>query len=190
MTVAPCTINGCEQPHLHLSLCGHHYRRWYRSQPVTDEMRAAALPRYWRFVDTSAGLGGCWPWTGSRNQKGYGFFAVRGQQYTASRYGFEQRVGPVGDLQVLHHCDSPPCQNDRHWWLGTNLDNVADRVAKGRTRGPRGVDHPRAVFTEQDIREIRAVEPYMKHRDLGALYGVPHATIGAIARRFTWKHVI
>lgn len=45
---------------------------------------------------------------------------------------------PVG-AHVLHKCDVRNCINPNHLFLGSNLDNVADRVTKKRDR-PRGPD--------------------------------------------------
>lgn len=46
---------------------------------------------------------------------------------------WEYTYGPVPDgLHVLHRCDNPPCCNPEHLFLGTPLDNMRDKVAKGR----------------------------------------------------------
>ena len=48
-------------------------------------------------------------------------------------------TGLVDDLIVMHLCDNPPCYRYSHLIVGTNADNTADMIAKGRlapfTRG-------------------------------------------------------
>jgi hypothetical protein len=37
-------------------------------------------------------------------------------------------------MDVLHHCDNPPCCEPVCLFLGTHADNNADKAAKGRAR--------------------------------------------------------
>jgi len=78
---------------------------------------------------------GCWEWTGSRNEKGYGRFNAGGHSpIGAHRYAWQLAYGPVPPgRMVLHECDNPPCVNAAHLFLGTAADNMTDMVAKGRS---------------------------------------------------------
>lgn len=87
--------------------------------------------RFWLKVDKS---GECWLWTSYINPCGYGQF-----QETSYRSERSHRVawrivnGPIPDgMFVLHRCDVRRCVNPAHLFLGTNDDNMADKVAKGR----------------------------------------------------------
>ena len=91
--------------------------------------------RFWRFVEKGPG---CWTWTGAKGQEGYGKFSVlipRLHQIRAHRFSYELHFGPLpAGMQVCHHCDTPSCVRPDHLFVGTQLDNMRDMVAKGRSR--------------------------------------------------------
>jgi hypothetical protein len=82
---------------------------------------------------------GCWEWQSSRARFGHGLFYVDQTNVPAHRYAYRMWVGPIPlGMCVCHSCDNPPCVNPAHLWLGTQRDNVADMVRKGRqAKGPR-----------------------------------------------------
>lgn len=89
--------------------------------------------RFWQHVDQSGGLFACWPWTGATFHWGHGAVKVNGRPWGAHRIAWELTNGPVPvGLQINHHCDNPPCCNPSHLFLGTQMDNVRDMIAKGR----------------------------------------------------------
>ncbi len=89
--------------------------------------------RLWAMVDQSAGADGCWPFLGVRDPNGYGRMSIRrGRTQIASQVAWFVTNGDLGALHVLHHCDNPPCCNPAHLFLGTQADNHADMVSKGR----------------------------------------------------------
>lgn len=80
---------------------------------------------------------GCIEWTGSLNTDQYGQILVGQNVLRTHRLSFEICVGPIPRfMHVLHKCDNRPCINPLHLFLGTNLDNIADRIAKRRTNRP------------------------------------------------------
>lgn len=101
--------------------------------------RTKSLPkRYWVKVDRR-GPDECWLWLGSSKGKkngNYGHIGLGGEHGKiglAHRVGYELEYGAISDnMNVLHTCDNPLCQNPKHLFLGTQLDNIADREAKGR----------------------------------------------------------
>ncbi len=76
---------------------------------------------------------GCWLWTGCVNNKGYGALYIRGKVEGAHRAYWEVYNGSIPDnMCVLHTCDNPPCVNPDHLFLGTQSDNMIDKIKKGR----------------------------------------------------------
>lgn len=84
---------------------------------------------------------GCWFWTGAKTRDGYGVIIDGGVMKSAHRVAWELYRGPIPKQEttqhgccVLHRCDNPCCVNPDHLFLGSQLDNIADAVAKGRNR--------------------------------------------------------
>lgn len=80
-------------------------------------------------------LESCWEWQGELDRYGYGKFRVGKIIAKAHRYSFELHYGDFDkSLHVLHNCDNPKCVNPTHLFLGSNKDNVADKISKGRQK--------------------------------------------------------
>lgn len=160
--------------------------------------------RFWEKVQKTDG---CWIWTGSKRNKGYGAFSytVNGRliQGRAHRYSYELHKGEIPPgLFVLHRCDNPACVNPDHLFLGTNEDNIRDMLAKGRhipggthigNAGDwkRGTEHHAAKLTPDDVREIRRLhaEGGWSYGQLGKRFGVNASAAYKIVKRLLWKQI-
>lgn len=134
---------------------------WARTRtPVPTEKR------FWAKVDKRR-PNECWEWKAFRDKQGYGsvWDSERGRMAAAHRMAFELTygslpqkapgtMGAVGTV-VCHTCDNPPCVNPAHLFAGTQADNNADKVSKGRQPSNAGERNPKAKLTAVDIRAIR-----------------------------------
>jgi len=182
------------------------------TRPFADVL--AELTRLDAAVGTSIRIksNGCWEWTGCKTLRGYGRVRFQGKNTTASRMVWHLVNGDIpSGMFVCHRCDNPPCVNPAHLFLGTQKENMADCVAKGRiartksnthianlsaslhrhfeAHGPtvRGEHVHGSKLTEQDVVAIlRATDP---QRVVAARYGVSQSLVGMIKRRIIWRHV-
>lgn len=131
---------------------------------------------------------GCWLWTGTCSNKGYGAIPLgkRGMKAKAHRVSWSAKNGPIPDgLVVCHKCDTPQCVNPDHLFVGTVFDNNRDRRDKGGYIGNSGL----AVVSERDVVEIRDLEQAMTHSEIAGHYGISQRNVSHICRRRSWKHV-
>lgn len=134
---------------------------------------------------------GCWNWTGGRDASGYGSIRVdRSRVTSAHRLSWELANGqmvPEGTC-VCHTCDNRLCVNPDHLFLGSRGDNNADRHVKGRSAGPKGERHSRAILRNEDILAIRASS--LPVRELVELYHCSESCIRHVISRKNWKHIV
>jgi hypothetical protein len=143
--------------------------------------------RFWSKVQLSEN-GECYEWQGGRNLKGYGMFGwFGGTSIVASRASYEINVGPIPEgLWVLHRCDNRGCVRPDHLFLGTNAENVADKMAKGRQRNLRGEQHPNAKLRAIDIPVIRALGDFLYPATIAGMFGVSREQVGRILKGTAW----
>ena len=85
-------------------------------------------------------------------------------------------------MHVLHKCDNPKCCNPDHLFIGTNADNVADKVSKNRCGFKRmyGQSNGASKLTNAQIKEIKGLyfASMFSQSQLAKCYGVtqPHVS--------------
>lgn len=167
--------------------------------------RQSTAKRFWSKVDVR-GPDECWPWLAYRTPKDYGQFWLNGRNVGAHQQAWLLTYqGPVvPDAVYRHSCDNPPCCNYGHVTPGTQADNMADCVTKGRIatgdrqglrvhpdRAPRGERSGKTSFTEAIVRRIRASLAAGVSRERVALeHGVTRSAIAHIKKRRSWGWLV
>lgn len=118
----------------------------------------------------------------STDKDGYCQVGVSGSNYRAHRLVYEQLVGPLGTLQVLHSCDNPKCINIKHLFLGTQKDNMVDMGNKGR-KANAGL--ATRALSEDAAREAFGLYHYgsASQTQLASKYRVNQSTISLTIKR-------
>ncbi len=144
--------------------------------------------RFWKYV-TQGPQDECWDWHGAIHPEGYGRLAVaKGRFVYVHRVAWELHYGkiPSGKL-CLHRYDRRRCVNPNHLFLGTNAENSADMVAKGRQRP--GELHGTAKLVQAQVDDIRQRHAAGETaRTIAIDYGLSLCHTQAIIARRYWRN--
>jgi len=131
---------------------------------------------------------GCWLWLGCVDGSGYGMIRVDGKTERTHRLSFSLSNNGIPEgLHVLHHCDVRSCINPDHLYAGTNSDNIADKVRRGRVKAgfQKGIKNINAKLTIEQANEIRASS--LTQMEIAKKYGIGQTTVSEIKLNKTWK---
>lgn len=154
--------------------------------------------RFWSKVDRSGGPDACWPWMAGMDKDGYGKFSYPGNRYArAHRVSWSIANGPIEDgLYVCHTCDNPSCVNPSHLFIGTNTDNMRDKVKKGRHNynaawNPIGSKNPRAKLSDAQVIEARRrwLQGGISKSQLAREMGVSSTLMSWVITGKVWRHL-
>lgn len=136
-----CSIAGCSTLATARGYCPKHYARLLKHGDPTAYYPANPTPYDRVMSRTTPGPDGCIEYQGNRGRFGYGQARVGsridGTRRTVRvhRLVWEHHYGPIPEgLVVRHKCDNPPCCNIEHLEIGTQQENIQDKVERGRSR--------------------------------------------------------
>jgi hypothetical protein len=140
----------------------------------------------------------CWEWERSCYSNGYGRFDIAVQKVAKPRsialmthrvaYFLTNKNLP-DNMCVCHSCDNPKCCNPDHLFLGTQVENLNDMIAKGRKAVGEKVNF--AKLKESEVVEIRRLYAAgLTQQAIAAKFKVGRPGISHIVNRVSWKHVL
>ena len=148
-------------------------------------MKKTLEQRFWEKVNKSA-PNGCWEWTASLNQRGYGMFANCKDGQLAHRISLIWSGKDLTGKMACHHCDNPKCVNPSHLFVGDAKSNMLDKVNKNR-------HHNIKIrrFTKEEIESIRNSRFWTRetYSSLGRKYHVNATTIRDIVLKNSYKDI-
>jgi len=134
---------------------------------------------------------GCHLFNGHLDECGYGRISRDGKLVRVHRevwklHHSDQEITGV----IMHSCDTPNCVNPDHLSHGTQADNIADMVAKGRRVTVKGSAQKDAKLTEADIPVIRnMLATGVTGYRISKIYKVSEQVIRNIKQGKNWTHV-
>lgn len=182
-----CSYPGCGKPHRSRGYCDMHLARLQKKgDPSIGRVHRRKALNFVRDHVLSHDGDECLIWPFGKTAAGYGAIYIDGRQRGAHAYVCELAHGakPQAKFEVAHNCGVRDCCNPRHLRWASRSDNHADKVRHGTAQ--RGVKQNKAKLTEEQVREIRALEGQLSVYKTAKRFGVNPWTISNIWARQIW----
>ncbi len=159
------------------------------------ELTEKDILRFWSKVDIKS-EDECWEWLGCKDKNGYGQFGVDKKIYKSHRISWILANGQIpkdnsgyGTMLICHTCDNTFCQNPNHLFLGTQKDNIDDKVNKYRQ--VYGEKNGRHKLTEKEVLEIKQkyIPRIYTQKQLAEEYGISRQQIQRIVNNKRWTYL-
>lgn len=99
---------------------------------------------------------GCWEWTGTRHEHGYGQIGIDYITVGAHRYSYKLHNGEIPEgAFICHKCHNPPCVNPDHLYAGDAKSNAQDAIDNGDWPELTGERQANAALTNDEAKEMR-----------------------------------
>lgn len=146
------------------------------------------------------------------NHDGYGAFSTTRNgvkfRFLAHRVAYQlthNNIQLSPNDCICHHCDNPRCINPKHLFLGTQADNMADKVAKGRqakgNKNGRYIDgrasdrivHRQRKHGNLEISQVMEVRELKKRgyklSEIAKILNIPYQTVRDISCGRSYKSI-
>lgn len=144
---------------------------------------------FWDKVDIDTTPNGCYTWTASVNNCGYGLTKLKGRSITAHRFAFIFYHGymPPENLEINHTCHNRRCVRKEHLFLASHTTNMTTASNTGRMN--RNSKQCRKYDFKTILEIKRRADAGERITDISREMNLPRSSVHHIARRKYWKHV-
>ncbi len=155
------------------------------------------IDSFWSKIDIGTDKE-CWEWTSGLFPNGYGMFWIGKTSVAAHRFSWElhNKMKIPEGLVVCHHCDNKKCVNPNHLFLGTQNDNVQDKVKKGRQakglkNGQVGTKNKFNKLSEKDVISIRQLYlDGLYQLTIATRFSISQQQVSKIVRGDSWAWLV